>query len=262
MAKKNNNSVEENLRVLYQLQLIDDKIKVIEEIRGALPEEIETLHKKKIKLREELDAIEESKKNIILEMDQCKDTILTAEELIKKYQKQQKNVRNNREYDSFNKEIEYQELEIQLSEKNIKKSLSQLEIFKEDELKKQAEYDISSDLYNNKKDELESIMNTTYEDEQFLAETFEKYSKKIDPLLHKKYEKIKSRSVMGLAVSPLIDGASMGSCFLVPPQVQIEVQKREKIIIDEYSGVILVDHLLSNEEDNKMKKLFSRKIKN
>ncbi len=258
MAKKAEVSVEERLRALYDLQLIDSRVDEIRNVRGELPlevrdleDDVEGLNKRLEKLNLNLETIDEeikAKKNLIEE----------AKALIKKYSEQQKNVRNNREYNSLTKEVEYQELEIQLAEKHIKEFKVQIEQKKEiisetkDKLKERQTH------LKHKKGELNEILKETEKEEKALLDKSEEYQKKIDERLVKAYMRIRHNVKNGLAVVPIERGASGGSFFTIPPQVQVEIASRKKVITDEHSGRILVDAQLAEEEKAKMEKLFAK----
>jgi predicted nucleic acid-binding Zn-ribbon protein len=177
---------------------------------------------------------------------------------MKKYSEQQKNVRNNREYNSLTKEIEYQELEIQLAEKHIKEFKVQIEQKKEvisetkDRLK-----DRNSHL-KHKKGELNEILKETEKEEEALLVKSADFQKKIDDRLVNAYLRIRNNVKNGLAVVPIERGASGGSFFTIPPQVQVEIASRKKVITDEHSGRILVDAQLAEEEKAKMDKIFAK----
>ena len=177
--------------------------------------------------------------------------------MIKKYNEQQKNVRNNREFNSLAKEIEFQELEIQLAEKHIKEYRAQIEQKKEvieitkEHLREKEEH------LNHKKKDLDAILAETEKEEQVLLSKSEEYKTKIEQRLAKAYTKIRTSVKNGLAVVPIERGASGGSYFTIPPQVQVEIAARKKIITDEHSGRILVDAALADEQKTKMEKLFS-----
>tara|TARA_B100000029_G_C17547646_1_gene949010 strand:+ start:1105 stop:1884 length:780 start_codon:yes stop_codon:yes gene_type:complete len=258
MTKKKEITVEEKLRSLYNVQLIDSRIDKIRDIRGELPlevrdleDEIEGLKKRIEKLQEDLNEINEQisiKKNLIAE----------AKVLIKKYTEQQKNVRNNREFDSLTKETEYQELEIQLAEKNINEFKAQIEQKNEsiDEIKS-----ITSEKtkhLKHKKSELDKILKETEEEENILIKKSNQYKKRIEERLINAYTRIREKVKNGLAIVPVQRGAAGGSFFTIPPQIQIEIASRKKIITDEHSGRILVDEVLANEQEEKMQKLFSK----
>ncbi|MCH2489544.1 MAG: hypothetical protein MK211_05280 [Flavobacteriales bacterium] len=258
MAKKTEITVEEKLRALYDLQLIDSRIDEIRNVRGELPLEVEDLEDEVAgmntrleKLKDELEVIEEDikgKKNLIEE----------AKSLIKKYTAQQDNVRNNREYNSLSKEIEFQELEIQLADKHIKEFKAQIEQKKavidetKERLKEREEH------LKHKQNELDEILAETEKEEKALMKESDSYEKKIEDRLVKAYHRIRTNVKNGLAVVPVERGASGGSFFTIPPQVQMEIASRKKIITDEHSGRILVDPELASEEKEKMDKLFDK----
>ena len=252
MAQKVDITVEEKLRALYDLQLIDSKIDELQNTRGELPlevsdleDEVEGLKKRHVKFKEELDALQAG-------IAEKKAKIEEAKALIKKYSTQQKNVRNNREYTSISKEIEFQELEVQLAEKRIKEGKVLVDQKKEaikqvDERKAQRDAHLKQ-----KKAELGSVLAETEKEEAFLREKAEEYAAKIEERLLKAYQRIRESVVNRLAVVPIQRGASGGSFFTIPPQVQVEIASRKKIITDEHSGRILVDAALADEEKEKM----------
>ena len=257
MAKKVEFSVEDKLRALYDLQLIDSRIDKIRSVRGELPLEVEDLEDEVAglevrisKIHEELDQYEE-------EIKSKKNTIEHAKSMIKKYNDQQKNVRNNRAFESLSKEIEFQELEIELCNKQIKELSAQIELKKEnidqnnDNLKERKEH------LSHKKNELDDILKETEKEETGLLKKSKKFESKIDESLLISYKKIRSSVRNGLAVVAVERGASAGSFFTIPPQVQLDIASRKKLITDEHSGRILVDKLLADEESKKMEKLFT-----
>jgi predicted nucleic acid-binding Zn-ribbon protein len=186
-----------------------------------------------------------------------KNLIEEAKALIKKYNEQQKNVRNNREFNSLAKEVEFQELEIQLAEKHINEFKAQIEQKKEviDGTKERLKE--REDHLKHKKGDLDAILAETEKEEKVLLEKSEEYKTKIEERLAKAYTKIRTNVKNGLAVVPIERGASGGSYFTIPPQVQVEIASRKKIITDEHSGRILVDAELAEEQKVKMEKLFS-----
>ena len=150
-------------------------------------------------------------------------------------------MRNNREYNSLSKEIEFQELEIQLAEKHIKELKAQIEQKNVviDETKERLA--ARMDHLKHKQSELDEILSETEKEEKSLIKESEKYEKNIEERLIKAYKRIRSNVKNGLAVVPVERGASGGSFFTIPPQVQMEIAARKKIITDEHSGRILVD---------------------
>jgi predicted nucleic acid-binding Zn-ribbon protein len=258
MATKKELSVEDKLRAIYDLQLIDSRIDEIRNIRGELPLEVEDLEDevaglstRSEKLKSELEVIEEQikvKKNAIDE----------HKEAIKKYTKQQETVRNNREYNSLTKEVEFQELEIQLAEKQIKEMKASIEHKKEVIANSKEKLEAKSTHLKHKKSELEAIMAETQKEEEFLSEKSVEFQGQIEERLLTAYNRIRSSVRNGLAVVSIERGASAGSFFTIPPQTQVEIASRKKIITDEHSGRILVDSTLAEEEREKMEKLFSK----
>ena len=181
-----------------------------------------------------------------------------AKVLIKKYNEQQKNVRNNREFNSLAKEVEFQELEIQLAEKHIKEFKAQIEQRKEVIEGTKERLEEREAHLQHKKNDLDAILAETEKEEKVLLDKSEEYKTKIEELLAKAYTKIRSSVKNGLAVVPIERGASGGSYFTIPPHIKDEIASRKKIITDEHSGRILVDAELANEQKVKMEKLFSK----
>ena len=258
MATKKELSVEDKLRAIYDLQLIDSRIDEIRNVRGELPLEVEDLEDevaglstRSEKLKSELEVIEEQikvKKNAIDE----------HKEAIKKYTKQQETVRNNREYNSLTKEVEFQELEIQLAEKQIKEIKASIEHKKEVIANSKEKLESKSTHLKHKKSELDAIMAETQKEEEFLSEKSVEFQGQIEERLLTAYNRIRSSVRNGLADVSIERGASAGSFFTIPPQTQVEIASRKKIITDEHSGRILVDSTLAEEEREKMEKLFSK----
>ena len=257
MAKKTEYSVEDKLRALYDLQLIDSRIDKIKSVRGELPLEVEDLEDvvagldvRISKFNDELDQFGE-------EIKSKQNTIEHAKSMIKKYNDQQKNVRNNRAFESLSKEIEFQELEIELCTKQIKELNAQIELKKgsieenTEKLKERKEH------LDHKKSELDDIMKETEKEENELQIKSSEFESKIDESLLISYKKIRSSVRNGLAVVAVERGASAGSFFTIPPQVQLDIASRKKLITDEHSGRILVDKLLADEESKKMEKMFT-----
>ena len=257
MAKKIETTVEEKLRALFDLQLIDSRIDQIRSIRGELPLEVEDLENEIAGLEKRLDnykdEVKESKEGIKFE----ENSIVTAKESHKKYAGDLKKVRNNREYNAIVKEQEFQELEIKLSEKKINEFETNIE--DKDKLVKELKDQIKgrSSHLKEKRSELGDILKETDKEEKTLIEKSKKFEKKIEDNLIAAYKKIRSNVKNGLAIVPIERNASGGSYFTIPPQVQMEIASRQKIITDEYSGRILVDPTLAEEEMEKMKSIFS-----
>ncbi len=256
MAKKKEATVEEKLRALYDLQLIDSRVDEIRNVRGELPLEVEDLedevaglNKRIEKLGNDLSLVEDSIKAKKIQIDDSKAAI-------KKYSEQQKNVRNNREFNALSKEVEFQELEIQLAEKNIREYKAQIEQKGEVIESTKVRLAEREKHLKHKKSELDAILSETEKEEKALNEKSAEFEKAIEERLVKAYKRIRSSVKNGLAVVPIERGASGGSYFTIPPQVQVEIAGRKKVITDEHSGRILIDSELATEEQEKMAKLF------
>lgn len=257
MAKKVEFSVEDKLRALYDLQLIDSRVDKIRSVRGELPLEVEDLE-------DEVAGLELRVSKIHEELDQCSEEIKSkqnttehAKSMIKKYNDQQKNVRNNRAFESLSKEIEFQVLEIELCTKQIKELTAQIELKKENIDQNNEKLTERKEHLAHKKNELDGILKETEKEENGLLKKSKKFQSKIDESLLISYKKIRSSVRNGLAVVAVERGASAGSFFTIPPQVQLDIASRKKLITDEHSGRILVDKLLADEESKKMEKLFT-----
>ncbi|MBB4117916.1 hypothetical protein GGR32_000188 [Mesonia hippocampi] len=258
MADKKEMTVEEKLRALYDLQLIDARIDEIRNIRGELPLEVEDLEDEVAGLTKRLDKFNTSLESIDDDIKAKRNKIEEAKELIKKYTTQQKNVRNNREYNALSKEIEFQELEIELAEKHIKEFYAQIEHKKEVIETTQKRLGERQEHLTHKQDKLSDILAETEKEEKALQDKSEDFKAQIEERLVKAYARIRGSVKNGLAVVPIERGASGGSFFTIPPQVQMEIAGRKKIITDEHSGRILVDPELAQEEKEKMQALFQK----
>ena len=246
-------TVEEKLQNLYELQRIDTEIDKIKTLRGELPLEVQDLE-------DEIAGLETRIENLKVELGELDKTSSTrkmdikkAEEAIKKYSEQLDNVRNNREYDALSKEIEFQKLEIELQEKRIReaqKAKAEKEALME-ESKKRYE-DKVSDL-EAKKGELNDIINETHKDEESLQTKSEELAATIDERLLTAYRRIRSNARNGLAVVT-VDRDACGGCFnKIPPQRQLDIRSRKKIIVCEYCGRILIDRYICDYDGSQQK---------
>ena len=256
MATNNNEklqelSVEEKLQHLYELQRIDTEIDKIKTLRGELPLEVQDLE-------DEIAGLETRLENLKNELDEAdtniatkKQEIVKSEELIKKYTEQLNNVRNNREYDALKKEVEFQELEIELHNKRIReaqKVKTEKELTLEISQKQYQEKKIDLDA---KKAELNDIIAETHKDEEMLTQKSEELAQNIEERLLTAYRKIRSNARNGLAVVT-VDRDACGGCFnKIPPQRQLDIRMRKKIIVCEYCGRIMIDPELAGVEVNK-----------
>ncbi len=243
---------EEKLRALYRLQLIDSRIDRIRIVRGELPLEVQDLEDEIEGLETRLQKMEDERAGLEGEINAKKNAITDSKALIKKYKEQQNNVRNNREFESLAKEMEFQELEMKLADKRIKEFKAQID-GKEEVLNATREEVAGrkKDL-ENKRAELDEIVGETKREEELLTKLSDDAKKNIDDRLVTAYERIREGSKNGLAVVPIDREASAGSYITIPPQRQLDVAARQKIIVDEHSGRILVDAELAIEETEKI----------
>ena len=250
-------TVEQKLKALWAWQSVQTQIDKIRQVRGELPievadleDEIAGLDTRIEKIRNELDELEDS---IVKRKNMIKD----SQAAIKKYEAQLNEVKNNREYDAISKEIEIQGLEIQVCEKRIREAEFEIKNKTEsyDATLKNVEF--SKGELDAKKQELDTITSETQKEEEYLLEKSKEFSEKIDDRLLSSYNRIRTSSSNGLAVVGIERGAAKGSYFTIPPQKQLEIAQRKRIIIDEYSGKILVDDELVMEEQEKMKTIIN-----
>jgi predicted nucleic acid-binding Zn-ribbon protein len=252
---------EDKLRALYALQTIDSKIDKIRVIRGELPLEVEDLEDEIEGLRTRVGRLNDELGEIDKAISDKKNAIEESKGLIKKYEEQQSNVRNNREFDSLSKEIEFQGLEMQLSEKKIKEFGAQKSAKQELIDASQGRLTDREEDLTAKKGELDEIVNETKLEEQILVEKSLIMKDKIEERLVIAYDRIRGAAKNGLAVVPIEREASAGSYIKIPPQKQLDVAARKKIIVDEHSGRILVDKELADEEREKMEALIAKELK-
>ncbi len=234
-------SIEEKLRALYELQSVVSEIDKIKTLRGELPLEVQDLEDDITGLKTRLANLDEEIKNLDTAINNKKIAIKESQALITKYTEQQNNVRNNREFDSLSKEIEFQNLEIQLSEKRIKEFTTEMEEKKEltstsTKLLKERQEDLER-----KKKELEEITEETKIEEEKLKTKSEKIESFIEPRLLTAFKRIRKNARNGLAVVT-IQRDACGGCFnKIPPQRHLDIASQKKIIVCEYCGRILVD---------------------
>ncbi len=247
VAENKELSVEDKLMALFKLQVVDSKIDDIKRLRGELPLEVEDLEDDIAGLETRMSKLEEEVNTLENDIKTKKNEIQEATALIKKYTEQQNNVRNNREFDSLSKEIEYQTLEIELCEKRIKEYTEAIEQKKEAMAKSKEILDERNEDLKVKKTELDSITSETQKEEGDLVSKSEEIGSIIDTRLLNAYKKIRANARNGLAVVP-VQRDACGGCFnKIPPQRQLDVKSRKKIIVCEYCGRILVDPDMEEE---------------
>ena len=263
-AKKDPNelTVEQKLKTLFQLQTMLSKIDEIKTLRGELPLEVQDLEDEIAGLSTRIDKIK-------AEVDELKSAIAgkrveieTAKASVEKYKSQQDNVRNNREYDFLTKEIEFQTLEIELCEKRIKEFAAQeeeksqevaestaaLEEFSADREEKEAEVVKNEQILSErqkdleqKKGELDEIISETKQEEEKLRDKAKDLETKIEPRLLQSFKRIRKNSRNGLGIV-YVQRDACGGCFnKIPPQRQLDIRSRKKIIVCEYCGRIMID---------------------
>mgnify|MGYP001628306469 FL=1 len=251
--------VAQKLEAILNLQNIDSRIDAIFKVRGALPEEVQDLEDEIIGYETRLSKFNTDISSMEDEIKKYKDAIKDSEKLIKKYQDQQMNVRNNREYDAITKELELQDLEIQVSKKKITETQVRIENKEKDiadlnEILKDRQKDLDQ-----KKGELDTIVSESENEEKKLRNDREKAAKKVEDRLIKSYDKIRVNAKNGLAVV-LVKRGACGGCFnIVPPQRQAVIRERKKIIVCEHCGRILAGVEDEIVEEPKPKRKRSKK---
>jgi len=234
-------SVEDKLKALFQLQETDSKIDTIKTLRGELPLEVSDLEDEiaglETRIQKIQDEISSKKEDITNKKNEIKD----SQALIVKYDEQQMNVRNNREFESIAKEVEFQKLEIELCEKRIKEFSFDIENKTKILNESQAKYDDRAADLAQKKAELDDIVSETQKDEDDLLAKSEKLADVIEDRLVTAYKRIRGNARNGLAVVS-VERDACGGCFnKIPPQRQLDIKNHQKIIVCEYCGRILID---------------------
>ena len=234
-------SIEQKLEALYTLQQVDSKIDKIRAYRGELPLEVQDLEDEVAGLETRIGNFQEDTKRFTTDVANYKIKIKEDEALIKKYEDQQTNVRNNREYDSISKEIEYQQLDIQLSEKKIREATARLEEINAKIAEAQQRLEERKNDLTAKQEELHTIVEETQKEEEALQKRSSECEGLIEERLLIAYKRIRKNARNGLAVVG-INRDACGGCFnKIPPQHQLDICTHKKIIVCEYCGRILVD---------------------
>ena len=247
MATVKDFSVEEKLIAVLTLQKIDSKIDEIKTLKGELPMEVKDLEDEIEGLQTRIQNIDGDINNINNFIESKNTAKKDSQALIKKYEKQQDNVKNNREFEAINKEIEMQELEVKLNEKHIKDANLELKERANQRIKTEEKIADVEVALKAKKAELEKIIADTEKEEQVLSEKSDSAKEKVDPRLLSAYERIRHSYRNGLAVVPILRD-SCGGCFnVIPPQRQSEIRQRKKIIVCEHCGRVLVDNDLNEQ---------------
>jgi len=240
-------SIEEKLKALYELQKVDSDVDKIKILRGELPLEVQDLEDEIVGLETRMQNLEDELKTLDTAAANKKAEITNSQGLIKKYQEQQNNVRNNREFDSLSKEIEFQTLEIELCEKRIREFAIQISAKNEQITQSRLQLEERQGDLKNKKDELEDISMETRKEEEHLHNKSKSLETIIEPRLITAYKRIRGNARNGLAVVT-VERDACGGCFnKIPPQRQLDIKSRKKIIVCEYCGRILVDAEINSE---------------
>ena len=238
-------SVEGKLKSLYQLQLIDSKIDRLRTVRGELPLEVSDLEDTVLGLETRLKNVELEVSELDTTLNEKKQAIKDFQANIKKYEQQQGKVRNNREYDAITKEIEFQNLEIQLAEKRIKEAKANIALKSELLEKSKIDFEERSKDLKAKKGELDEIIAETEKEEKELMKESESASASIEERLLNAYKRIRSNSRNGLAVVA-VERDACGGCYnKIPPQRQLDIRLNKKIIVCEHCGRILVPKVVA-----------------
>ncbi len=241
-------TVGEKLRQLYELQQIDSQIDEIQILKGELPIEVSDLEDEIVGLQTRVNKLESAVKEIQVEASRHQANIDHANMLIERYQAQLDNVKNNREFEALTKELELQRLEIQLSEKKIRQSRIELDAKQETLAAAQERMSKRSAELEAKRVELQQIIEKTEKEEEKLRKKSDKARKGIEERLIRAYDRIRGSYRNGLAVAK-VSRNSCGGCFnKIPPQMQLEIAMRKKIMACEHCGRILVDDFILQDE--------------
>ena len=243
-------SVEDKLRALHQLQVIDSEIDTIRTVRGELPLEVQDLEDVVQGLETRMSKINED----IAEREEFisgrKIAIDESKALVKKYTKQLDSIKNNREYDSLNKEIEFQNLEVELAEKKIRDAQAKIEFHNESKTATQETINERNEILEEKRKELDTIVASTEKEEKGLLKKSGEAEKVVDERLLSAYKRIRGAARNGLAVVS-VERDACGGCFSkIPPQRQLDIKAHKKVIVCEHCGRILVDANMFAEEEN------------
>ena len=242
MAKKESEiSVESKLQTLYQLQTTLSAIDEKRALRGELPLEVQDLEDEIAGLKTRVEHIEGDLNDFQQAVAQKQGEIKEAEESVERYKKQLDEVRNNREYDTLTKEIEFQSLEIELCNKKIKEANAKVEDKKRELIRTNDLINDRQQALDEKKSELDEIMQETREEEQALKAKAEDLETKIEPRLLSSFKRIRKNARNGLGIV-YVQRDACGGCFnKIPPQRQLDIKMHKKIIVCEYCGRIMID---------------------
>lgn len=245
-------SVEQKLIALYTLQQIDSQIDKIKIVRGELPLEVEDLEDEIAGLDTRIENFKQQIEDLNNSIIEQRGVIKDSQALISKYKEQQMNVRNNREYDSLSKELEFQELEIEHAEKKIKEMNYKIELLNAEVEKANEKLGDKKIDLDEKNNELKDIVEETVKEEEKLSNMSTDNEKYIEDRLLTAYKRIRSNARNGLAVVQ-IERDACGGCFnKIPPQHQLDIRVHKKIIVCDYCGRILIDSAVADIVNEKM----------
>lgn len=253
MAKEAKNepkelTVEQKLKALFQLQTMLSEIDKIKTLRGELPLEVQDLEDEVAGLSTRIDKIKAEIDELKASIAAKKIEIDTSKVAVDKYKSQQDNVRNNREYDFLSKEIEFQTLEIELCEKRIKEFVTEEKEKSEEAAKSIAILDERKKDLDQKKSELDEIVSETKQEEEKLRDKAKVLETTIEPRLLQSFKRIRKNSRNGLGIV-YVQRDACGGCFnKIPPQRQLDIRSRKKIIVCEYCGRVMIDPELAGIE--------------
>ena len=241
-------SVEQKLSNLYKLQLILSEVDKIKTLRGELPFEVQDLEDEVAGLQTRIHNFQLDVKDLDTAIGQQRIKITDANTLTTKYQEQLDNVRNNREFDSLSKEIEYQGLEVELAEKRIREFTNDAKILAEEILKCKKMYEERQADLKSKKEELDEIISETKIQEEQMRDKAKQLETTIESRLLAAFKRIRKSARNGLGVV-YIQRDACGGCFnKIPPQRQLDIKLRKKTIVCEHCGRIIIDPALAGVE--------------
>ena len=242
-------SVEEKLQSLFQLQSMLTEIDKIKTLRGELPLEVQDLEDEIAGLTTRIEKASQDVVEMSKGVTENKNTIEVSKSQIAKYQEQQDHVSNNREFDSLNKEIEFKNLEVELAEKRIREFTQAINAKKEEiENNKALVAEKQQDL-EVKKSELQEIIEENRQEEERLREKCKNLELNIEPRLLQSFKRIRNNTRNGLGIV-YVQRESCGGCFnKIPPQRQLDIRMRKKIIVCEYCGRIMIDPELAGVKE-------------
>lgn len=268
MAKKINPqdmTVEEKLKALYQLQTIYTEIDKIKTLRGELPLEVQDLEDEIAGLQTRVNNFQTDYTTMKSADSEYRHTIEKAQALVDKYTKDLDNVRNNREFDALNKEIEFENLEIELANKRLREGAAKQRICLDEMEKIRAIIADKELMLDEKKSELDDIISETRQKEEELRDQAKKKELMIEPRLLMSYKRIRKNSRNGLGIV-YVQRDACGGCFnKIPPQRQLDIKMRKKVIVCEYCGRIMIDpelagvKIVAPDEKPKKKRTIRRK---